>query len=367
MTAQSFPCSQCGAPEMAFDPTAQMLRCPYCENTAPVPAQAQMVAPVERAVGHGIQANAQGFGGQIVTAECGTCGARVSFGGVEISKHCDFCGSTHVQQQSANASLIRPESIVPFQVEPRTAQAQFKQWLGKLWFRPSSLKQMAVMGEIRGVYIPYWTFDARVASQWQAERGHHYYEETMRLEKDASGKQVKRKHRERKTRWEHASGHRQDHFDDQLVAASKGLPEKIAKKLKTFNTAQLVPYSPEFLAGWAAEEYAVSIEAALQEAKKQMDREVEKGCESDVGGDTVRGLSVRSQYSHETYKHILLPLFIATYRFNQKPYRFLVNGQTGEVQGEAPYSAIKIALFVMLMMFLIGGCLLCMTGALTSG
>ena len=64
----------------------------------------------------------------------------------------------------------------------------------------------------------------------------------------------------------------------------------------------------------------------------------------DIGGDRQDILKVETTYGRTTYKHVLLPIWISSYRFGDKTFRFLVNARTGEVQGERPYSLIKVAL-----------------------
>ena len=150
-----------------------------------------------------------------------------------------------------------------------------------------------------------------------------------------------------KVRWEPAWGSRTDHFDDVLVCASRGLPEDLARKLKTFDTVALRPYDPSFLAGWKAEEYAVDLNDGWKLAVAEMESTQEQRCRRDVPGDTQRFLNVVNRFYDETFKHVLLPIWISAYRYNDKVYRFLVNGQTGEVTGKAPVSVFKIILFIL--------------------
>lgn len=350
--AQKFPCAQCGAPEMHFDPAAQQLRCQYCGHAAPLPqhsAEQLQQAVVEQDLETGIAQAARGLGVETRSVTCKTCGATVSFTGQDTSKSCDFCGSPHVLEQASNRSLIRPTSLVPFQLESSAAQEKFKGWLAGLWFRPGDLKARAAVGQINGVYVPYWTFDAWVRSTWTAESGTHYYVDEAYT--DANGKKATRK--VQKTSWTPANGQRQDHFDDVLVPASRGLPEGIAEEMKTFDTKRLVPYDASYLAGWRAEEYGVEIAPAWDRAAQVMASEQQSRCGRDVPGDTHRNLHVNNAYGQKTFKHVLLPLFIASYMYNQKTYRFLVNGQTGEVRGEAPYSVVKIVLFVLMIVAIV--------------
>jgi hypothetical protein len=210
------------------------------------------------------------------------------------------------------------------------------------------------VAEIGGVYVPYWTFDSTVASNWTAQAGHYYYvNETYTTTEN--GESVTKTRSVRKTRWVPAWGSRTDDFDDVLVCASGGLPIELARKLETFNTAALVPYSTDYLAGFKAEEYVVELNEGWHDAVDQMSVVQRSRCGNDVPGDTYRFLNVRNSYSEQTFKHVLLPIWIASYRYGEDVHRFLVNGQTGEVTGTAPWSWIKITLFSILMLGIIGG------------
>ncbi len=398
---QKFPCPSCGAPNMAFDAAIQAMRCQYCQHVAQVqaPAAAPVAAPAaapaagaaagaavaqagapaqapaqgfgvpahqaaptgagsgERPLQEGMQAEQQGgtgFGTATRTLQCQGCGANVSFPDGQIATKCDFCGSQHVLEQSSGRNVIQPSALVPFAVPGDQAKTKFKDWMGSLWFRPSDLKTAAQVGEIGGVYVPYWSFDAWVDSQWQAEAGYAYHESEVVIEM-VNGQKQQRTKQVRKVRWQPAHGQRRDFFNDILVVASKGLPRKIADRMRTFDTSALAPYDPRYLSGYRAEEYGVGLSDAWALGEQQMFREQETRCSGDVPGDEQRGLQVRSQTSQQMFKHILLPLWIASYQYQGKAYRFLVNGQTGEVQGEAPWSMLKIVLFIATIVAVIAG------------
>jgi len=351
-SAQRFECMGCGA-EMHYDAASGGMGCQYCGAKMAVGGAEGGQAIVEYDLEQGLaRAAERGLGVEVKTTECQTCGARVSFEGPATAAVCEFCGSSQVMEQEANRNLIRPESLVPFQVPADQAKARFKSWLAGLWFRPSDLKQRARMGQITGVYVPYWTFDARADSRWTAEAGHHYYEEEKYKAPDGSVKT----RRERKTRWHPAWGSRTDAYDDLLICASKGLPTEIAERLKTFDTARLVPYQPQYLAGWRAEEYALQLNDAWAQGVGKVEQSQRGRCSGDVPGDTQRNLNVATRLSEETFKHVLLPLYIASYRYGDQVYRFLVNGQTGEVEGKAPWSTVKIVLFIGLVVAIVALC-----------
>jgi ribosomal protein S27E len=337
-------CPTCNA-EMTFDPARQKLYCEHCGSTAEVPAH-QKAAIVEHDLEAGLSRALRGLGAAVRTTRCQECGATVSFPETVTATACDFCGSSQVLAQEANRNLIRPESVVPFKVDGKQAAVRFREWLKRLWFRPSDLKARASVTEMTGVYVPYWTFDARVDSRWTADAGYTYYETEEYTENDAQGNPQTKTRQVQRVRWEPASGQRHDVFDDLLVCASRGLPDELARKLSTFDTAGLQPYDPAFLAGWKAEEYAVDLDEAWSRAVAQMESTQESRCAADVPGDTQRHLRVSNRFSDRTFKHVLLPVWLSAFRYGGKTFRFLVNGQTGEVVGKAPWSALKLALLI---------------------
>lgn len=342
--ALTFPCESCGA-QLQYDASVRAMRCPYCGAQQAVQTQAPAGAVREIPIEEGLQRAARGLLAPVTTIACEDCGATVNVGQGERTARCAFCGSEKVLPREADPNLIRPESLVPFQVDKRGASDRFGAWLGTLWFRPSKLKKLASVEEMGGVYVPFWTFDALVVSRWTADAGYHYYE-TEYYEVTVDGRTETRSRQVQRTRWEPAWGQRRDGYDDVLVCASKGLPGDLVAKLSTFDTKRLLPYEPRFLAGWRAESYAIDLLPAWAEGQDRIASEQRTRCSRDVPGDTQRNLEVNNAFYDVTFKHVLLPVWIAAYRYDGKVYRFLVNGQTGEVVGKAPWSFWKIFLFV---------------------
>lgn len=343
-SAQQFACDQCGG-TLLYDPGAKSLKCKHCKAVAP-PSKLVPTSPGPREiplqVGLMMQAP-KGLGAPLQAVQCNSCGATVNMAPEERSGACSFCASPMVVTVAAGANLISPESLVPFQITKDNATSGFNVWLKGLWFRPSDLSKLAKLDKVQGVYVPYWTFDAHVRSDWTAERGWNYQETEWYT--DSQGNQQTRT--VTKTRWEHAAGWRQDHYDDVLVCASKGVPADLVDKLTSFQTSHLLAYSPGYLAGWKAEAYVVELPDAWKRGQQKIFDQQRSKCASDVGGDTHRALVVQNQTSGETFKHVLLPIYVAAYRYGDKPYQVLINGQTGEVVGKAPWSIIKIALAIL--------------------
>ena len=335
-----FPCANCGA-KMTWDPESDSLACEYCGTKMAVPRGEGTI--VERALEEA-GAAARGLGVELRAAKCANCGACVCFSTTSTAECCVYCGSSNVLAQEANRNALRPESLVPLDLSKAQVEERFKKWLSGLWFRPSELKRSKSHDAI-GIYVPFWTFDCRVHSDWSADAGHYYYVTVPKMVM-VGGKMRMRMVQERRIRWVPAWGQRDDAYDDDLVCAS-GLNPELMQKLGGFETAALVPYRPEYLAGWRAEEYQLDLEQGWSKSQEAVVASQQGRCASDVPGDTHRNLRVRNAISAVRWKHVLLPVWSLQYKFKGKTFTVLVNGQNGCVAGKAPISWVKVTLFVL--------------------
>lgn len=329
-----FPCNGCGA-TLSFAPGAQALACAHCGHKEEIPQSKEGV--VEHSFEDYKRAKEKGWGTETKTYDCRGCGAKTTVEASAASFTCPFCASPQVDP-TPDQDRLRPESVLPFAVAKNQILERFKAWVSGLWFRPNALKKLATLDAIRGVYIPHWTYDSATHSFWDAQAGYHYYvDETYR---DAQGKTQTR--RVQKTRWERVSGTHDAFFDDVLVHASRGVKVGLMSEIYPFDTKTLATYDPRYLAGWAAEDYQREMPDCWPEAKRYMDSRIESAITSKIPGDTHRDLSVRTSFFNRTWKLCLLPVFVASYRYGGKVWPCLVNGQTGEVAGEAPVSWAKV-------------------------
>ncbi len=336
-----FPCANCGA-KTTWDPAHDMLACEYCGTKVPVPRGEGTI--VERAL-EDAGAAVRGLGVEMRAAKCASCGARVCFSTSSTAEVCVYCGSANVLSQEANRNALRPESLVPLDLSQAEVEDKFRQWIQSLWFRPNELKK-ARKHQAIGIYVPFWTFDCRVHSDWSADAGHYYYVTVPKMVM-VNGKMKMRMVQERRVRWVPAWGQRDDAYDDELVCAS-GLAPELMRKLGGFQTKALVPYRPEYLAGWRAEEYQLDLEQSWARCQETVVATQQSRCAGDVPGDTHRNLRVRNAIAGVHWKHVLLPVWSLQYRFRGETYTVLVNGQNGCVAGKAPISWAKVALFVLI-------------------
>jgi DNA-directed RNA polymerase subunit RPC12/RpoP len=327
---KEFKCKKCGA-ILKFDPSSHGLKCDYCESVEVV--EVQPVAATEYDLFSAPKVT--GWSREMSTVKCNSCGATIT--SEKLAGSCAFCGSNYVREIPPNPDIIRPETLVSFKIGSEQAVGQFRDWIGKGFFRPSSLKKLKHLDVLKGMYTPFWTYDCKTHSDWWAMSGYYYYVTV------GVGKNMRR---ERRIRWVPSNGSRDGFYDDVMVLASKGLDQKLVDKISPFHLQNLVQYKPEFLSGFLAEEYAVGLIDGWMIAKNRIEAQERDKCAKDVPGDTHSNLNVNTTTMENKYKHILLPVWIAAYQYKGKKFNLLINGQTGEVQGYAPISWLKVAAVV---------------------
>jgi len=345
-----FPCDRCGS-EMRYEPGTDELVCDYCGNRRSledaVPAGPAIAELDFRAALAARLPEAEMEEHRI--ARCPNCGAEIELGPDVQATTCPFC-DTPLILDTGTRRQIRPGAVLPFVLAEEQARDAMTRWLGSLWFAPNGLSEYARKGRrLNGVYVPFWTFDAQTRSRYSGERGTVYYEtRTVMRDGRPEPRQVQR------IAWTAVRGRVARFFDDVLVLGSTSLPKTHTDGLEPWDLTQLAPYRPEFLAGFEAEAYRVALEESFTEAREKMDRHIARDVRFDIGGDRQRIHGIDTQISDVTFKHVLLPVWLAAYKFRGRSYRFVVNGQTGRVQGERPYSVWKIALAVILALILAG-------------
>jgi DNA-directed RNA polymerase subunit RPC12/RpoP len=352
-----WPCAQCGA-QLRYAPGQTSLTCAHCGHVqAIVPekpwSRAEALRELDLAKGLRDDLSDSDMV-DIRTTNCPNCGAQVAITGATHATECPFCATPVVLDTGAHRN-IKPQAVLPFVLTEAEARKAMIAWMGSLWFAPGTLLEYARKGrEMTGIYTPFWTFDADTASRYSGQRGEYYYE-TRTVTVRVNGRSEQRQEQVRHTRWYPASGRVSRDFNDVLIMASRSLPPRLGNELTPWDLGKLVPYAPEYLAGFQAEGYTVSLAEGHAEARDQMADVIRSDVRRAIGGDEQRISDIDTAWSDETFKHILLPVWMAAYRYNGKSYRFVVNGQTGEVQGERPWSAWKIAFAVLLAAALVAG------------
>jgi hypothetical protein len=339
-----YPCSNCGA-NVEFAPGTSVLKCPYCGAETPL-------APTGTRVREHSFVEFAGLPRKPVTAvaanvfTCRGCGAVTQSD--KISDRCQFCGAPLVADANAG-EMVTPEAVLPFGLDRGALREALRKWASSRWFAPSGLKKVTEAESSHSTYLPHWTYDASTTSRYTGQRGEHYWEtETYQENGETKTRQVQR------TRWYSASGVVARDFDDVLVVGTTKVAPKHLDALEPWPLPEAQPYRPEYLAGHETLRYDVEPETGLGVAKSEMAPIIERDCKQDIGGDEQRVTSVDTEYRAVMFKLMLLPVWIACYLHAGKTYNILVNGRTGEVAGERPYSVPKIIAAIVTALVVIG-------------
>lgn len=340
-------CRECGA-LLKYAPGTSHLKCEYCNATNEIADSTEPTVIDEIDFEKFLNENSDSIENlEVIIVKCGNCGASSTLKPNISSDSCPFCASPVVIAGGTASSIIKPSYLLPFKIELKQAVEHFKKWIDGLWFAPGDLKKYADTTEkLNGMYIPYWTYDSETHSSYSGERGTNY-QTTESYTTTENGKSVSRTRTVTKISWTYVNGEVNNDFDDILVLASNSLPEKYTRALEPWDIENLTAYNDKFLSGFRTESYQVDVKNGFEKSKVIMDSGIRKSICRDIGGDHQRIGSVNTTYNNITFKHILLPVWLSAFRYNNKVYRFMINARTGEVQGERPYSAVKIILAVL--------------------
>ena len=334
-----------------LEPGAESLKCTFCGFVVPIAGPPRLVQEndfdtARQRVRRG-PANEMTQNGREV--QCKNCGAR-SVTTLQ-AKRCPFCDEPLVVELAPTADTILPDAVLPFNIEKQSAGERYQKWLSSRWFAPGDLTARAKRDGLDGIYVPYWTFDSRSTTYYQGARGEYYYEQETTT--DAQGNTRTRSVRH--TRWFNASGTVHVNFDDVLVSASKGMPRNRLQQLEPWQLDQVRPFDGAFLAGFIAERYSIDLEQGFVEAQDIMKGKIGEAVKRQIGGDEQRVHDLQIHHQGVTYKHVLLPVWVSSFRYHDKVFRVVVNARTGEVAGDRPYSGWKIFFFVLFIVAIITG------------
>lgn len=331
-------CPQCGG-VMDFNPATGNLKCPFCDYEEKIKVQTEEPKKAEELDFYEAEHTAnRDWGVKTKTVLCKACGAESIYDELQTSAVCPFCGSNQVMEAN-DEDTMAPGGVVPFQISDKQAADLFQKWIKRKWFCPKLAKDSAKPKRFNGIYLPYWTFDTNTFSSYHGEYG---IDKTTTNSKGES---------RTTTSWHRTSGTHKEFIDDELVLASKNHDMMMLRKLEPFNTEDNKTYKPEYIAGFVAERYSLGLKDAWTKAmvsiKNKLSNHISREIQNEHRADHVRNLSVSTEFDNITYKYLLLPIWISNFKYNDKVYQFMVNGQTGKVAGKTPLSIPKIIITVV--------------------
>lgn len=330
-------CPQCGG-IMDFDPKTGHMKCGFCDYEEEIAVSEEEPKKAEELDFDLVDKTAnKNWGAEKKTVICEACGAETIYDALQTSAVCPFCGSNQVMEAN-DQDTIAPGGVVPFQVNDKEASRLFKEWIKKKWFCPRLAKESARPKSFNGIYLPYWTFDTNTFSTYTGQYG---------IDREV---QDDDEHSHTETDWYSTSGTYNEFIDDELILASDRHDSNMLHKLEPFDTENNKAYKPEYVAGFVAERYALGVKDAWKQAKKaisaKLKRNVEDKIENEHNADHTRRVILNTSFNDVTYKYLLLPIWVSNFKYKDKVYQFMVNGQTGKIAGKTPLSIPKIIITV---------------------
>ncbi len=339
LTETDRKCPECGG-TMDFDPKTGGMACPYCGHKEAIPLRAEEPSRAEELSLEDAEHTGNcDWGMAKKRVLCKSCGAESIYDALQVSSECPYCGSNQVMEV-ADKDTLAPGGVCPFAMDAKTAVSGFARWIRRRWFCPSAAKKSAKPEAMKGVYLPYWTFDANTDSDYTARYG------IAREEKDSAGKT--------KTTviWYSTSGRYERFIDDLAMPGTDRHDATVLRRIEPFNTADNVIYKPEYMAGFLSERYTLGLKDAWQRGKDKicsiLNEEIESQIRTRYGADQISNLAVSTTFSNLKYKYLMLPVWMSSFKYNGKTYQFMVNGQTGKVGGKTPISIPRVTLAILL-------------------
>jgi predicted RNA-binding Zn-ribbon protein involved in translation (DUF1610 family) len=283
------------------------LFCPSCGHEAPVSGKNPEHEPAGRI--------------QVHRFECTGCGATLTWELEVQGLKCAFCGRAELEQHEI-VSVPAPRLIVPFQIDQTRAWTTFRNWLGRGFYRPGDLLLESKVTEMRGVYLPYWAFSVECHLYWTADSNF-----------TPPGA---------KAEWTPQFGEHITRYTHRLIPASGALTSYEIGKLGDWSVDKAVPYAPELLRDTPAEAFSLTRKRARALAFQGFEQQVKADCTPQVPGTRRRNLKVNPLYTGAEAWPVLVPVWILAYEYRKHRYRFLINGQTGKIEGTAPVSPWKV-------------------------
>lgn len=351
-----FHCTSCGS-NLLYNPGTTVLKCTHCGHENIIEPTVNEGSIQEYNFSQALRQLEQSKLKVLDNTEvikCPNCAATFELDNNRHAGDCPFCG-TPVVTSTAQARLFQPKSLLPFVITEKQAKDSFDRWISGLWFAPNALTNKARRDEkLLGIYVPYWTYDSYTDTDYTGQRGTVYYE-SERVTVMVNGQARQEVRQVPKIHWQPVSGHVRLFFDDVLVGATQTLPRAILDQIEPWDLDQLVSYQEAYLSGFTSELYQIDLDEGFSRAKQIMDERIESAIRRDIGGDQQRIQQVNTRHSNTTFKHLLLPVWSAAFRYNENIYRFVINGRNGKTKGERPYSKIKIAFAIIAGLMALGG------------
>lgn len=333
-------CPNCGA-SLFYDPASGKLTCKHCNSFV----EFDKDDTVRERDFEELYTASKWKDSDVATYRCQNCGAQSITPRTTLATLCPYCNSPVVVADLTGA-IVKPDTIIPFEVPKEDANDQLIRWRRKCFWAPKSFKKLNETEGIRGVYLPVWTFDADTETDYNGRLGKRRTRTVHRNGKSYT---------ETYTEWFHVRGTMPAVFDDVVVRASGHLTDSEFKVVEPLDQSRYMAFDDEYLAGYTADHYTLDPHEAFKIARARMLNTIRQKIINYYHADVEGVLNLNLHVLSKSFKYVFAPVYVAASRYKGKLYRQYVSGvyrdrakKLCKVQGSAPKAAWKIALAVLL-------------------
>jgi hypothetical protein len=271
--------------------------------------------------------------------QCGACGETLDK--KEFALRCRSCGTALVQDSDLT-ERARPDGLLPFEIDENTARAAFATWVSSRHLAPRTLKGTRQPASVEGAFLPFWTFSAGAVTEYVGERGKTRHRAVTNTRTNANGQTETYTVSEAYTEWRPVSGQVSTAYSGILLPACSPLAEKIPP----WPLERSTPYVRGGTSDKRVVAYDIEPEHGFDQATALMSGWIEQAVRDDIGGNKQRVRDSTTTYIDPAYTLLLLPAWLVSYVHAGQTWSVLVNGSSGEVVGDRPYSGAKISVLV---------------------
>ncbi|MCQ2431893.1 MAG: hypothetical protein MJ175_04735 [Clostridia bacterium] len=326
---QDYKCPNCGG-ALAFDSNIQKMKCPYCDSEFDMETlqskdddlKAEAPDQMEWQTQAGTEWN-DGETDNMRTYVCRSCGGEIVGDENTAATACPYCGNP-VVMMGQFAGALRPDLVIPFKLDKKAAKAAYLKHVDGKRLLPKVFKDQNHIEEIKGVYVPFWLFDADAHAniRYKATRVRHYTQGSYDC-----------------TETSYYSVYRAGDLSFQAVPVdgSTRMPDDLMESIEPFDISGAVDFQTAYLAGYLADKYDVNAEQSIERANTRIKRSTEDVFKNTVSGfDTVNTETSSVQLSSGKAKYALYPVWLLNTTWNNQKFTFAMNGQTGKIVGDLP-------------------------------
>ena len=328
-TLQEYKCPNCGG-ILEFDSSLQKMKCPYCDS--------EFEMEMLKALDEGIAAErpdemvwntdagsqwADGEADGMRVYVCRSCGGEIAADETTAASTCPYCGNNITMTGNLSGSL-RPDYVIPFKLDKKAAKNALMRHIGGKRLLPKVFRTQNHIDEIKGVYVPFWMFDA------DAEADIRFRAEKTRTWSDSQYNYLET---------EEYSAYRSGTFSFANIPAdgSSKMPDELMESLEPFYMDQAVDFQTAYLSGYLADKYDVTAEDCVPRINERAKRSTETAFAATVTGyNSVRAEVSSVRLTNGKAKYVLIPVWLLYTKWQGKKYTFAMNGQTGKFVGDLP-------------------------------